>query len=285
MKEKGFRIIALQMLSLFTVLAVLGIPVYATETGTTSGMSAKVYESMNEEGTVVANVIRGSRFTILSTETDEDGAQWYYICTNTGIEGYIQETETILEAEEIQQEEEQATKQQIEVMQNVNIREQPTTGAEIIGRVPQHTILEPLQVQENEAGERWYQISYEGIVGYVKESAVELIETPQESEEEESQSEEMENVQVERVQEDLTESENVEYAYSDIQEEKKVTDETEKETAIQETTRKAVNPIDHIVVLFLSGIVLSFIPIIFVQKAFRKERQRLADKNRKMRRG
>ena len=77
MKEKGFRIIALQMLSLFTLLAVLGIPVYATETGTTSGMSAKVYESMNEEGTVVANVIRGSRFTILATETDEEGGQWY----------------------------------------------------------------------------------------------------------------------------------------------------------------------------------------------------------------
>lgn len=277
-----------KVLILFVVWMTFQMPTHAAETGTTSGMSEKVYQSMDEEGVVVANVIQGSVFTILSEHTDENGTEWYFICTDTGTEGYIQKEKTLRKAEETGQSKE--SHNQINVIQNVNIREYPTTDAEIVGRVPSNTILESLQKQENEAGEIWYQISYEGVNGYIRESAVDIIEIEQGNEvETQEQPEQTKNTTATEIQEITIPQEEAEDTPQSVQvvskENNRVT-EKEREQAVvyQKTTRKAVNPIDEVVLFIMLGMVVSLLPVIFIMRRIRKKRHKKADYNRKMRR-
>lgn len=282
-----------KILILFVVWMIFQMPVYAAETGTTSGMSAKVYESMSEDGTVVANVIKGSVFTILSEHTDENGTEWYFICTDIGQEGYIQKEETFREAEETQQSIEQTPQKQIKFIQNVNIRELPTIEAEIVGRVPRNTILEPLEKQENESGEVWYQINYEGIIGYIRESTVDIIEIEREEEQIEKQIEK----QIEELPQQETaivmqevaisqeEVENIEQSVKQASKEtEKIAEEMRNTVVCEITTRKSVNPIDGVMLFIMLGMIVSLVPVICIMRKVRKKRHKKADYNRKMRR-
>lgn len=293
-KKKNLNFLYVLILALFMTM-IFSKSVYATQIGTIEEMSVKVYENMNEDSAVVANIIYGSRFTILSEEADADGIEWCFVQTDLGIKGYIkkeymkQETQETIEIQK---------KQQIEFVQNVNIRLQPTTEAEIVGRVPQHTILEPVQTQENELGEIWYQIEYEGIMGFVRESTVDIIEVEEtvENVEEEPQPQTNEaelvepepQISVEMDAEIIKEEEkqDIKIEKSDTQEndkqEKKSTEE--REEIYKVTTRKAVNPIDEVVIRLGLGSLLSAFLALLVIKLMRKEQRKTADNNKNSRR-
>lgn len=285
-KRKSFIFLYVLMPALFITM-IFEKPTYAAQTGVLANMSAKVYENMNEDSIIVANIIYGSKFNILSEETASDGIEWYFIQTDMGIKGYIKKENV---QQEMQETMESQKKQQIECAQNVNIRLQPTTEAEIVGRVPQHTILEPIQTQENEQGEIWYQIEYEGIMGFVRESAVDIIEVEEtvENMETELQSNEEEFVEAEMqtgIEEDaefIEEKQDIKAEKSDKQ------DSNEKEKAEAEiyrvTTRKAVNPIDRVAILLGLGILLSALLALLVIKLMRKQQRKTADNNKNSRR-
>ena len=286
-KKRNFNFLYVLILALFITM-IYQKPAYASQMGTTKEMSAKVYEKMNEDSTVLVNVINGSVFTILAEEVDADGIEWYLVQTDLGIKGYIKKEYVKVEAEDENEENEIEKKWQIEFKQNVNIRLQPTTEAEIVGRVPQYTILEPLQTQENELGEIWYQIEYEGITGFVRESAVDIIEMEDTVEISEEVTQEIETTTSESEPEMNTETEE---QYEET--ENRVVQETEKqemesqklvEVVQKVTTRKTANPIDGVVIVLVMGIVASAFMAVMVLKLMRKEQRKKADKNKNSRR-
>lgn len=291
-KRENFIFLYVLILALAIVM-IFPRPVYATQTGVIEGMSAKVYEKTDENSTVVANVIYGSIFTILSEVTDVNGETWCFVQTDFGKKGYIKKEYV---KQEVQESPEPQKKQQIEFIQNVNIRLEPTTESEIVGRVPQHTVLEPLQRQENEKGEIWYRIEYEGISGFVRESAVDItevdasvrdVETEQQTsvgeavklETDVSTETELQSAEVEEIEEkDIQEADKQEGNKS---EQKNI---VEKETAQRVITKKVVNPIDGVVIGLCFGILLSMLLAVLVVKRMRKEQRKIADKNRNSRR-
>lgn len=202
-----------------------GVSVYAAEVGTIAGMSEKVYRDKDTDSEVVANVIAGSTFTLLSAETDAAGNAWYCIETDFGIEGYLPAKNVIVagtenpEPESAEQAEtagggentgdeaggeengsietgsaeedgagiagtedgsagdsgengQYGTEEQIQITETINIRSAASTETEIIGKIPQGVTLGCIAVQENEIGETWYEISYNGVHGYIRKSAV-----------------------------------------------------------------------------------------------------------------
>lgn len=293
-KKRNFNFLYVLILALFITM-IYQKPAYASQIGTTKEMSAKVYEKKNEDSTVVANVINGSIFTILAEEVDADGIEWCLVQTDLGIKGYIKKEYVKEEVKDENEENEIEKKWQIEFKQNVNIRLQPTTEAEIVGRVPQYTILEPLQTQENDLGEVWYQIVYEGVTGFVRESAVDIIEIEDTVEISEEVIQEIETKAAELETEMNTETE-IKITGEEGQKEEtenRVIQETEKQEkksqktveAVQKvTTRKMANPIDCVVIVLVIGIVTSAFMAVMVLKLMRKEQRKKADKNKNSRR-
>ncbi|MCM1048330.1 MAG: SH3 domain-containing protein [Clostridiales bacterium] len=181
----------------------------ASQMGTIPDLAAHVYENMDTNSGIVANVIMGYNFPILAEETDSEGNVWYLIEADTGARGYIpagsvirvtsgsQTTNT--QRENTQTDNAQTGNAQTNVSENdnedennlpenvrsqifatevVNIRENPSTTDEIIGKIPRGTTLDYISIVTNEDGEDWFEVSYEDIHGYVKLSTVSLIETP-----------------------------------------------------------------------------------------------------------
>lgn len=142
------------------------------ETGTLSSMLSKVYAGMDEEERVVANLVRGSSFTILGEETDAEGEKWLHIRTAFGTEGYILSSDASRESEGTGGNTGLADDGQIRASGNANIRESASLDAAVIGQVPDGTLLEPLEVYENENGEVWYRVAYGEFYGYISEAAV-----------------------------------------------------------------------------------------------------------------
>lgn len=286
-KRKSFNFLYVLTLSLLMLIR-MQESAYAAQTGTIREMSARVYEKMSEESAVMGNVIKENVFTILAEETDADGVEWYLVQTDLGIKGYIKKE--YVENGAATEENEQPKKWKMEFSQNVNIRLQPTTESEIVGRVPQYTILEPLQIQENDLGEIWYQIEYEGVVGFVRESAVDIIEIEDTSEllGEKSQEEDTQTMEAEtetkidtetKITEKETESEAVQE--TDTQEMQSM---QPSDTVGKVTARKRVNPIDGIVIMLGAGSVVSAFLAMQVMKRMRKEQRIRADKKKNRRR-
>lgn len=176
----------------------------ASQMGTIPDLAAHVYENMDTNSGVVANVIMGYNFPILAEETDAEGNVWYLIEADTGARGYIpagsvirvssgsQTTNTQREntqtgnaqtGEPANEDEDENNlpenvRSQIFATEVVNIRENPSTTDEIIGKIPRGTTLDYISIVTNEDGEDWFEVSYEDIHGYVKLSTVSLIETP-----------------------------------------------------------------------------------------------------------
>lgn len=274
-----------------------GISVRASETGMITSLSEKVYESMDTEGSVVANVIMGSPFTLLDAQYDGDGNVWYRIRTDMGTEGYLPArnvvrggqddpggqapeggpgnasegnppgedqgtgrddgTETTTapqvadgtgaageggaeppegrpdgttQADGAQNrpdgtgretgEDENRTEpgagagtdgllaagagnlpagsgpgglgtdttgaegrpaeveRQAKTIEAVNIRREPSTDAEILGTIPPDITLDCIGIEANRIGETWYEVDYDGVRGYIRESTVEVTELP-----------------------------------------------------------------------------------------------------------
>lgn len=268
---------------------------YASEIGMPSEISVKIYEKMDEQSNVVANVIQGSAFTIIRVDADADGERWCYICTDFGTEGYVRESSVRYEeAEETESKEKKSDVQRIETVDNVNVREIPSTDAEIVGKVPHNTVLEPLQTQENENGETWYQIEYEGTVGYIRDTAVNMVTVALEKEadgEEQSADDaqiingisEAQEIQGIDQKEETASVEQI----PTIEEEQKI--KTEKDAEMMEsdektdwgvqepdtkTSRKWVNPIDKVAIMLILGMVVSAVAIIYILKKIRKEQRR-----------
>jgi hypothetical protein len=75
-------------------------------------------------------------------------------------------------------------KVQVVAAQTVNIRQNPSTDADIVAKMPQGTTVDSLGVYEDANGEKWYEVSYIGIEGYVMDKVVDTIETTVEVESE-----------------------------------------------------------------------------------------------------
>lgn len=279
------------MLLLLVCLLPCGIA-YADEIGEPSGLSVQIFEHMDAGSGVIANVVQGNTFMILATDSDVNGEAWYYIRTDFGVEGYVRASEVRNKADDItedsNQDGEEAVIQNIQTINTVNIRELPSTDTEIVGKIPKDIVLTPLQIQENEEGEQWYQIEYAGLIGYIKESAVRTTDQPQDIPKNEVQDDpeqgdadnEEQVVTEDRPQEvpnevqdeESNEVENdkelsMETAKQQVQQdvpdktpqvsaEKKIS-ATGTEPKYKETTRGWANPIDLVVIVLFVGILLS----------------------------
>lgn len=194
-KQYGGRIVTGILLAV-AFAYMLCMPVCATEAGTITELAAHVYENTDTGSNIVANVIMGYNFPILAEETDEGGNLWYLIETDLGVQGYIPAQSVIRIGAETHegnaQVQEPAPENEIEdennlpdsmqkqllTMQAVNIRENPSTDGEILGIIPTGETLEYIDVTTNPSGEVWYEISYENIYGFIKQSTVTEIEVP-----------------------------------------------------------------------------------------------------------
>lgn len=177
------------------------MPVHATEMGTIVEQWQHVYVKADADSNIVANVILGDIFPILDVETDEAGNVWYLIETNMGVQGYIPAEKVITstnnaqnentherdvqvqEQEPVAEDEDEnnlpdSVKEQLFTMQVVNIRENPSTSAEVVGKIPSGTTLDYIDSTTNTMGEIWYEISYEDISGFVKQSTVQVMNVP-----------------------------------------------------------------------------------------------------------
>lgn len=181
----------------------------ASQMGTIPELAAHVYENMDTDSGIVANVIMGYNFPILAEETDAEGNVWYLIEADTGARGYIpagsvirvtsgsqtgnaqnanaqtgntQNANTQANAPANENEDEnnlpENVRSQILATEVVNIRENPSTTDEIVGKIPRGTTLDYINIVTNESGEEWYEVSYEDAHGYVKLSTVRLVEIP-----------------------------------------------------------------------------------------------------------
>lgn len=194
MLKRGMGLLGLTAM---LIMAVPAVRIQASEPGVITALSEKVYLEKSIGSTVLANVLQGSTVEIIFTEMDDAGGLWFYIRTDTGLEGYlpaqsaaavsVQQPEVQQEAslQEEQQEadkprdeeqqpveEELQTEQKITTLDNVNIREKPTVSSRIKGNIPQGTEVSYTQSVRNEQDEVWYAVTYQGIEGYITETAV-----------------------------------------------------------------------------------------------------------------
>lgn len=183
-------------LTAMLVMAVPAVRIQASEPGVITALSEKVYLEKSIGSTVLANVLQGSTVEIIFTEMDDAGGLWFYIRTDTGLEGYLpaQSATVSVQQPEVQQEaspqeeqqeadkpkdeeqepveEEPQAEQKITTLDNVNIREKPTVSSRIKGNIPQGTEVSYTRSVRNEQDEVWYAVSYQGIEGYITETAV-----------------------------------------------------------------------------------------------------------------
>lgn len=176
------------------------LPAYATQTGTIQELAAHVYQSASTESNIVANVILGYSFPILAEETDEAGNVWYLIETDMGVQGYIPAQIVVKTADNAQQGESagegnaqaqepdrvmengnenedesglpDSVKKQLLTTEVVNIRDNPSTDGEIVGKIPQGTTLNYTDAITNQTGEVWYEVTYGDARGFIRQSTV-----------------------------------------------------------------------------------------------------------------
>lgn len=66
-------------------------------------------------------------------------------------------------------------------LDSVNLRSMPSTESEILTRINQNEELSYYQRYQNDIGEGWYQVDYNGMTGYVIESAAMVLQLQQEA--------------------------------------------------------------------------------------------------------
>ena len=193
MLKRGMGLLGLTAM---LIMAVPAVRIQASEPGVITALSEKVYLEKSIGSTVLANVLQGSTVEIIFTEMDDAGGLWFYIRTDTGLEGYLpaQSATVSVQQPEVQQEaspqeeqqeadkpkdeeqepveEEPQAEQKITTLDNVNIREKPTVSSRIKGNIPQGTEVSYTRSVRNEQDEVWYAVSYQGIEGYITETAV-----------------------------------------------------------------------------------------------------------------
>lgn len=193
MLKRGMGLLGLTAM---LVMAVPAARIQASEPGVITALSEKVYLEKSIGSTVLANVLQGSTVEIIFTEMDDAGGLWFYIRTDTGLEGYLpaQSATVSVQQPEVQQEaspqeeqqeadkpkdeeqepveEEPQAEQKITTLDNVNIREKPTVSSRIKGNIPQGTEVSYTRSVRNEQDEVWYAVTYQGIEGYITETAV-----------------------------------------------------------------------------------------------------------------
>lgn len=177
------------------------MPVHAAEIGTIVELAEHVYETTDTGSNIVANVILGYNFPILAETADEAGNVWYLIETDMGVQGFIpaqsvikipanaqnenaQVVDTQVQEPVSREENEnennlpESVKKQLLTLEVVNIRDNPSTNGEIVGKIPRETALDYIDTVTNATGEVWYEVSYEDNHGFVKQSTVREIEVP-----------------------------------------------------------------------------------------------------------
>lgn len=120
-------------------------------------------------------------------ERPEDGADPFSPEQETDREGVGQDRERgtagETETSDSSMGERMETDRQVRTIESVNMRRDSAISSDIVGRIPPGVTLNCIGVQKNEIGENWYEIFYEGVHGYVRESTVDVIDRipPQEA--------------------------------------------------------------------------------------------------------
>lgn len=223
LKISGVRFIVFYLL-LFSC-ACFGINAEAAEDSSVPS-SVKIYSELSDNGDVAANLIAGNLFEVLEAVSDGSGRIWYRVRTDFGAEGYVKADELdrlILETQAMQQEAAENVENiqpegagenvldndsldnaagdddvldnaqgtviegRLVILDSVNLRSMPSTESEILARINQNVELSYYQKYQNDIGEGWYQVDYNGMTGYVIESAAMVLQLQQEAESDESQ--------------------------------------------------------------------------------------------------
>ncbi len=177
-------------------LCMFGTRVYAAENDDifADDATVKVYASMSEDGGITASLIDGSGFEILDTQTDEDGDIWYRIKTDFGAQGYVKSDEMerlrISDRNDAGSDASAGQQGELNVLETINFREQPSTDSEVIARIEHNTRIPYFEEYVDESGEVWYQVSYENMTGYVTGSAVAIVQQTQPDEDIQTQPDE-----------------------------------------------------------------------------------------------
>ena len=175
----------IRYITIILVLALFMLPVEtrAAEAGTINTMSEKIYEGMNLGSNVIGNVIQNEKFELISMQTDENGNEWYLIETKTGTRA-----ESVQIAAQNTQNDENENRQpesaenddyehpsKVRALQIVNVRTGPSLESERAGRASKDTVFDCIGSCVNEIGEVWYEVVYNDISGYVRDSTVEVV--------------------------------------------------------------------------------------------------------------
>lgn len=147
-----------------------------SEDGVVEGSSGSAAET-NEDGAVEGS--SGS-----AAETDEDGA----VKGSSGSEAETGEDGAAADGSDSISEHTNGNDAQaqgntdgagkrIQITETINIRSGASTDTEIVGKIRQGETISYLDALENEIGETWYEIEYNGVYGYIRKDTVTEAET------------------------------------------------------------------------------------------------------------
>lgn len=218
--------------------------VNAQGTAKVTASSGKIRESASTDSEALASVKSGDKLDVIAQTTDDDGYTWYKVYVNGEDTGYIRadlvgdvsgtiKTESASDASDDDEEEssadnsgnaateeEEPVSQQVQFVQvsastasagkvvgasSVNVRENPSTSADVAGKANEGTEVSISGEAVDNAGKIWYQISFGDTTGFIRSD---YIEVTQNAEAEEAVTEE---VTEEVAEEPVEEVENKEY--------------------------------------------------------------------------
>ncbi|MBQ9436939.1 MAG: SH3 domain-containing protein [Lachnospiraceae bacterium] len=154
------------------------------------GSSAHIYSEASESSTLLREMVAGLSVTVLSSATDASGRGWFYVRSTDNIEGYILSKYVRIssygaDASEIanmgsvgEAEAVDPNLLYMRILDQANLRAEASVNSQVVTQIPRNTELTGDETVENEAGEIWYRVSYNGMVGYVRSSTVALIDPP-----------------------------------------------------------------------------------------------------------
>jgi uncharacterized protein YgiM (DUF1202 family) len=157
-------------------------------------------------------------------------------------------------------------KTQVMAVETINIRQEASTDSNIVGKLPQAIAVDSLGVVINEEGEKWYEISYNGIQGYVMEQVVNVTETVEEVPQTETATTQT-TVQASNTSSTETAAENEETKSEEVSSTAANTDETNTNTS---TKSKFHFYIDWVIVFSFLGCLLCIGGILKLIKSIKK---------------
>ena len=186
---------------------------------TVTASSGKIRESADTGSEVLASVKKGDKLDVLAQTTDDDGYTWYKVYVNGEDTGYVRadlvgdvsgtiKTESASDSSEKKEDdkeensvkkEDEPVKQEVQFVQvnestasagkvigaaSVNVRENPSTGANVAGKAEEGTEVAISGEAVDSAGKIWYQVSFGNTTGFIRSDYIEVLQSVEDVEEE-----------------------------------------------------------------------------------------------------